>query len=71
MQTVGEVRKLIKKAKTVYVRPYFGIMERWVKVSKAEAIAMFDAYDSSTYLYNALDFDHTLSIEDDGSLCLG
>lgn len=71
MQTVGEIRKLIKNAKAIYVRPFFGTMERWVKISKAEAVAMFDAYDNSTSIYEVCDFDYPLSIEDDGSLCLG
>lgn len=71
MQTIGEVRKLIKDAKAVYVRPRFGIMERWVRVSKAEAFAMFDAYDSSTFVMNALDFDLELALDENGDLNLG
>jgi hypothetical protein len=71
VQTIGDVRKLIRKAKAVYIRPFFGVLEGWIKISKPEAFGLFAAYDDQRSLVEALDFDHTLTIEDNGDLYLG
>lgn len=38
--TIKALRSAIRKAKLILVQPRFGCTERWIKISKAEAIEM-------------------------------
>lgn len=71
MQTVGEVLKLIDTAKAVYVRPFFGIAEKWLKVSKSEARTIFDGYGKDMSVFSIFDFDHHLQLDVNRELYLG
>lgn len=62
-QTIADVRKLIKKSKGVYVRPFFGTMEHWVKISKPEAYEMFKIYDGKKTLLECNDYDMSLQLD--------
>ena len=69
-QTIGDVRKLIRKAKAIYVQPRFGLYEGWIKISKPEALKIFAAHSDYVTLFTAFDHDHELTIETNGDLCI-
>lgn len=69
-QTIGDVLKLIRKAKAVYVKPRFGVMEKWVKISKPAATRLFITYRDDMTIFEAFDHDTELSIDAHGDLSI-
>jgi hypothetical protein len=47
IKTIPELRAAIKLARCVWVQPRFGTSERWVKITKVEALEMIHAYTDS------------------------
>jgi hypothetical protein len=47
IKDINECRKAVKKAKSVFIQPRFGASERWVKVSKVEALDLLQDISGS------------------------
>lgn len=69
MQTIGQIRKMIKQAKEVCIQPRLGVCERWFKISKIEAMTIFENFEDDQTLINALDCDDVTM--ENGTLYLG
>ncbi len=70
MQTIGELRKLIRAAKRVHVRPFLGCTEAWVKIAKADVLGIFAAYPADKPLID-LEIEDQHLFSENGELFLG
>lgn len=61
MQTFTTLRAAIRDANTVLIQPRFGLSERWLKISKKEALEMIRGYGAGI----ALELDERYSWIDD------
>ena len=48
LETIPQLRKAIRGARLVMVQIRFGCDERWIKISKREALDFIDAYSNQT-----------------------
>ena len=44
IDTVEEYRRAVRRARRVYCRPQFGVTERWVRISKCDALSLVRGY---------------------------
>lgn len=51
-QTFQELRAAIKRAKHVYIQARFGSSERWLRITKREALFLVAGYTSNDPLLN-------------------
>ena len=70
--TIRDLRRAIRKARTCYVTPRYGLTERYLRVAKAEALFLVEGFDNSLSpgdleMYAGC-FGHT---DDEGDLYLG
>ena len=50
MQTFRELRGAIRRAKSIYIQARFGVSERWLRITKAEARLLIQGAKSNATL---------------------
>ncbi len=50
--TVDDLRRLIQKSKAIYIRPFLGVIDTSMRISKKEALNLFVPYPGDMPLIN-------------------
>lgn len=70
--TIKRLKQAIRTTRNIYVQPRFGTSERWIRVSKKDALELIDGMtdDKKPYDYE-MTGDIYGTLEDDGTLSIG